>query len=66
MFWNKEGSPNTSSFLRQEVGKLLGKGEIVLYDKNLIKVPRNDKSIRTIKAIINTVFGLNLKDLCKN
>lgn len=63
MFWNKEGSPNTSSFLRQEVGKLLGKGEIVLYDKNLIKVPRNDKSIRTT---INTVFGLNLKDLCKN
>lgn len=26
------------SFLRQETGQLLGKGNIVLYDRNLIKV----------------------------
>lgn len=65
IFCNKEGYSNTSSFFRQETGKLLQKGEIILYDRNLIKVPRIDKSIRTRKVIINTGPGVNLKDLHK-
>ena len=35
VFWNKGGYLNTSRFLRQQVGKLLEKGEIAIYDKNL-------------------------------
>ena len=38
------------------------KGEIDFYDRNLIKVPRIDKSIKTI---LNTLFGMDLKDLYK-